>query len=225
MNLRGLQKFSLIDYPGKLACVAFAGGCNYRCPYCHNPCLVCDPESQPEWSCEALLAFLAGRRGKLDGVVFSGGEPTLQTDLAAFCREVRELGFLIKIDTNGSHPERLREIRPDALGIDCKAPWDKYPALCGGDPAPVRESIAWAVRENITLDVRTTVHRALLSETELFDMREQLLALGVRQWTLQQFHVAELLDTELAALPTWSDRELRALAARLGPAIQLRGVF
>ena len=233
MAINGLRKFSLIDYPGRLSCVVFLGHCNFRCPFCHNPVLIFDAESQGTISAEELSDFFGRRRGKLDAVVFSGGEPSLDPDLPQYVRLAKNAGFQVKLDTNGSFPQVLRSLYADglldALGIDYKAPAEKYPRLCGNPdpeiPARVQESIAFAVKNGIELDVRTTVHRALLSEADLRTMYAELNSLGVSLWTLQQFHHAELIDESLNDTPTWSDAELKSLAATLGPMTRVRGTL
>ncbi|MBO4646640.1 MAG: anaerobic ribonucleoside-triphosphate reductase activating protein [Lentisphaeria bacterium] len=233
MAINGLRKFSLIDYPGRLSCVVFLGHCNFRCPFCHNPVLIFDAESQGTISAEELSDFFGQRRGKLDAVVFSGGEPSLDPDLPQYVRLAKNAGFQVKLDTNGSFPQVLRSLYADglldALGIDYKAPAEKYPRLCGNPdpeiPVRVQESISFAVKNGIELDVRTTVHRALLSEDDLRTMYAELNSLGVSQWTIQQFHHAELIDESLNDTPTWSDAELKALAATLGPMTRVRGTL
>ena len=233
MAINGLRKFSLIDYPGRLSCVVFLGHCNFRCPFCHNPVLIFDAESQGTISAEELSDFFGRRRGKLDAVVFSGGEPSLDPDLPQYVRLAKNAGFQVKLDTNGSFPQMLRSLYADglldALGIDYKAPAEKYPRLCGNPdpeiPVRVQESISFAVKNGIELDVRTTVHRALLTEDDLRTMYAELNSLGVSQWTIQQFHHAELIDESLNDTPTWSDAELKALAAALGPMTRVRGTL
>lgn len=135
MQIGGLQKFSLLDYPGKISAVVFTQGCNFRCPYCHNPELV-DParyqECLPE---EEIFSFLETRRGKLEAVTVTGGEPTLQKSLAPFLRRIKDMGFLVKLDTNGSRPDVLEELLRqkliDYIAMDIKAPLEKYEAVTG----------------------------------------------------------------------------------------------
>ncbi|MDD3154644.1 MAG: anaerobic ribonucleoside-triphosphate reductase activating protein [Victivallaceae bacterium] len=233
MAIHGLRKFSLIDYPGKLACVVFFGGCNFRCPFCHNAVLVVDPGSQPEIPLETLRNFFNARRGRLDGVVFSGGEPTLAPELERCCQAARDAELSVRIDTNASSPDILthlhRRVRIDSLGIDFKTPFERYVALTNsGDvnlPEKIRSSIQFALHEKIDLEVRTTVHRALLSVDDLRKMHRQLQSLGVKRWVLQQFHRAELLDEALNAAPTYSDAELGRIAVSLGPEVTLRGAL
>ena len=115
MDIQGLQKMTLLDWPGKVACTAFLGGCDFRCPFCHNPALVLPDRETDSLSTEELLAFLETRRGKLDGVCVTGGEPTLYEDLPALLRQIRGLGFAVKLDTNGCDPARLAEILNQGL--------------------------------------------------------------------------------------------------------------
>ena len=223
MNIRGMVRFTLVDFPGKMACVVFVGDCNFRCGYCHNPCLVFDPESQPLISEDEFLAFLAKRQGKLDGVVVSGGEPILRKALLSFIRKIKDMGFLVKLDTNGSIPEQVikihEEVGLDALGVDYKAPLDKYNKI---SQCPVPELgektlkvIRFAVDKEIFIDVRTTVHKALLSKNDLAKMREELSSTGLKTWTLQQFNPVEIIDDTLLEKETYSDRELLEIADNL----------
>jgi len=232
MDLRGLTRFSLIDYPGKMACVAFAAGCNFRCAYCQNPVLVLQPETQPPVSREELFGFLERRRGKLDAIVFSGGEPTLQPDLPELATECKRRGFLVKVDTNGSRPEIVRTMLAtgtlDALAVDYKAPARRYAEVaacnCPDLLERVRATLTLAASSGLLLDVRTTVHREVLSRLDLRQMREELTALGIGAWTLQQFHPVPTLSPELAGRPTYSDRELAEIAAELDGGTRARGL-
>lgn len=232
IDIRGLQTFSLIDYPGKISCIVFTGGCNFRCPFCHNPCLVFDPSSQPRVTDPQFFHFLESRKRRLDGVVISGGEPTLHEDLPDFAAKVRGEGFLVKLDTNGSHPEVLERMLKDSLlnafGIDYKAPAAKYAELTNVDdpelPARVRRSLELAVASGLELDVRTTVHRRLLSAEDLAEMYRELKSFGVKRWVLQQYNPVEVIDDELSAQPTYSDLELIRMAEALGTDVHVRGL-
>lgn len=224
MNIRGMVRFTLVDFPGKMACVVFVGDCNFRCGYCHNPCLVFDPESQPLISEDKFFEFLAKRHGKLDGVVVSGGEPALRKPLLSFVRKIKDMGFLVKLDTNGSIPDQVTKIHDDvgldALGVDYKAPLDKYNEVsqchAPGLGEKTLEVIKFALDKNISIDVRTTVHKGLLSETDLKKMRDELSSAGLKNWTLQQFHPVEIIDDSLLEKETYSDRELLNIAESLG---------
>ncbi|MDP6449201.1 MAG: anaerobic ribonucleoside-triphosphate reductase activating protein [Lentisphaeria bacterium] len=231
LDIRGLTPFTTLDYPGKLACVLFCAGCNLRCGYCQNPALVLDPESQPRIREEEVLAFLRQRRGKLDAVVISGGEPTIHVRLPAFMVAVKALGFLVRLDTNGTNPKMIRACHQagvlDSLGIDYKAPAARYHEVSASTSLPVwrnvNESISFAVNQRIDLDIRTTVHCAILPPEDLRLMREELDSLGVRQWFLQQFHAVETIDETLHDTPTYSDEELLEIAVAL-PNTEVRGI-
>lgn len=233
MNLRGLEKFTLVDYPGKIASIVFTGGCNLRCPFCHNPVLVFDPESQPRVTETEFFNYLAKRRGLIEGVVISGGEPLLQTDISQFIARIRAGGFAVKLDTNGTMPERLYEVITgcgvDALGIDYKLPAARYGELGGGEGlgGNVARSITMALASGAELDIRTTVHKRLLSPADLAAMAAELEALGVTVWTLQQYHAVEVIDDTLSSEPTYNDKELTELARKLRGAlrVKVRGIY
>lgn len=137
VRIHGLQKTTLLDYPGHVAATLFTGGCNFRCPFCHNGDLVLNPGGQPEIPMEEIMAFLKKRQGILDGVCITGGEPTLQSDLEEFISEVRELGYLIKLDTNGYRPQVLEQMLEkdllDYVAMDIKASKAKYARAVGMD--------------------------------------------------------------------------------------------
>ncbi|HDK43445.1 MAG TPA: anaerobic ribonucleoside-triphosphate reductase activating protein [Desulfobacteraceae bacterium] len=162
MRLAGLQRFSLCDYPGKMAAVVFTQGCNFRCPFCHNGSLLSSRNPGQEISAKKIFSFLRERTGMLEGVVITGGEPTLQPDLADFCRAVRELGFLVKLDTNGSRPGVLKRLLADNLldfiAMDIKATPERYHILAGVpvDIAAIIKSITVISRANIPALFRTT---------------------------------------------------------------------
>lgn len=162
MKIAGLVKTSTIDYPGYLSCVIFTAGCNYDCWYCHNRELLNDPKLLEE---KDIFDFLEKRVGLLEAVVISGGEPTIQSDLHAFIVKVKELGYLIKMDTNGSHPELLRQLLDESLvdyvALDYKAPFDRYPELTRQTSNGLKESLAALYASNITWEGRTTVVRQL----------------------------------------------------------------
>ncbi|MDD4817768.1 MAG: anaerobic ribonucleoside-triphosphate reductase activating protein [Victivallaceae bacterium] len=232
MDLRGFYKFTLVDYPGKIACIVFTAGCNFRCPYCHNAALVLDPHSQPRVTEAEVFNFLSTRTKLLDGVVISGGEPTLQGDLIDFCRKINAMGFKFKLDTNSSHPDVVfklhREVGIDALGIDFKAPADRYNDLVNCDQpdlaANVFKVVRFALDNGIDADVRTTVHRRLLSIGDLEKMYSELCAAGTAHWTLQQFNPVEVIDDDLPGEATYSDGELIAIARKLGPDVRVRSL-
>ncbi len=180
MRIGGLQKCSLIDFPGHVACVVFTQGCNFRCPYCHNRELV-DPRGfQPTIAANNVLEFLVSRRRYLTGVVVSGGEPTIQRDLIAFMRRVRSLGYAVKLDTNGSRPDVLRRIIEagcvDYIAMDIKALPEKYGAAIGGADfgRRVEECIALIEDAGIAHQFRTTVVRPFCTLADTRRIRQRL---------------------------------------------------
>ncbi|WP_288128667.1 anaerobic ribonucleoside-triphosphate reductase activating protein [Thiomonas sp.] len=177
-----------IDFPGRLAAVIFCQGCPWRCGYCHNPHLLdAGAAAGMHWS--AVMAFLARRRGLLDGVVFSGGEPTLQAALPEAMQQVRSLGFAVALHTAGMYPERFAEALhlADWVGFDVKAPWDRYDAVTGvpGSGERVRASLDRLLADDVPFECRTTWHPGLFDETELLAMGKALAGRGVRHWAVQ----------------------------------------
>ena len=203
MVIGGLQKFSLADFPGKISAIVFTQGCNFRCPYCHNPELVDPAQYSTALSKEEVLRFLGSRTHQLQGVVVTGGEPTLHEDLPSFLAEIRELGFAVKVDTNGSNPELLKEIIHDALvdyiAMDIKAPLRSYPRVTG---VPVRvEDIARSVRlvieSGLPHEMRTTYSGLLLSTEEMADIAG--IIRGCALYVVQGFRASHALDPGLRA--------------------------
>lgn len=194
MILGGLQKFSLVDYPGKTCAILFTRGCNFRCPYCHNPELVWPEQYAPEISLEGVLDFLRQRRGLLEAVTLTGGEPTLQADLPAVARAIKEMGFALKLDSNGSRPDMLRELIEaglvDYVAMDVKAPLSQYARVCGADVSVelIRESVALLLRGRVAYEFRTTVDRALLDEQDLLEIGEMIRGAG-------KFYLQKLNDS------------------------------
>ncbi|MBR2682867.1 MAG: anaerobic ribonucleoside-triphosphate reductase activating protein [Atopobiaceae bacterium] len=185
----GITPFSTVDWPGKLACVAFLAGCPWRCPYCQNFAL--QRSDAARLTDDDLLAFLNSRRGLLDGVVFSGGEPLAQTATIEVMRQARDLGFQVGLHTCGGFPERLRRALPlvDWVGLDVKAPWDAYERITqvanSGDQA--RESLEAVLEAGVDLEVRTTWHPALLSQANIATIAHDLARRGVRSWAVQAY--------------------------------------
>lgn len=163
MLLGGFIKSSLVDYPGRVAAVVFTQGCNFRCPFCHNRELVIPSLFKPALNVEEVISFLIKRKGILQGVVVTGGEPTLQEDLADFLKKIKALGYLIKLDTNGSHPEVLSQLISsqvvDYVAMDIKAAPEHYPAATGVevDFKAIAESITLLRRSKVEYEFRTTL--------------------------------------------------------------------
>ena len=180
MRIVGIQKLTLLDYPGKVACTVFLGGCNFRCPYCHNAELLGDAE--PVMTREELLTFLRKRQGILEGVCITGGEPTLCPELGELIRSIRALGYCVKLDTNGYRPEILKDLIGEGLldyvAMDLKNGPDEYAATVGlkaVDLAKIRESIAILLASGTEFELRTTVVDPLHSGETLTSMANWLL--------------------------------------------------
>lgn len=176
MKIGGLVKFSLIDYPGHVAAVLFTQGCNFRCPYCHNPELVYPEQYGALVPQEEIKTFLSKRCGQLDGVVITGGEPTLHADLPEFIADIRSYGYKIKLDTNGSNPEMLKKLLADKLvdfvAMDIKAPMSKYSRVAGvpTDTSAIRESIATLKSCGVPHEFRITMDTSLLTAGDLSEL-------------------------------------------------------
>lgn len=191
MKIHGLQKMTLLDFPGRVACTVFTGMCDFRCPYCHNFELV-DGTAPAVMEEEEFLAFLKKRQGLLDGVAVTGGEPCLHRELPDFLLRIRELGFAVKLDTNGNHPEVLRQILDrklaDYVAMDIKNRPEKYAMTIGlksFDPARVRESISLLMESGTDYEFRTTVVREF-HEAEDFERIGRMIR-GARAYYLQSF--------------------------------------
>ncbi|HYS83220.1 MAG TPA: anaerobic ribonucleoside-triphosphate reductase activating protein [Anaeromyxobacteraceae bacterium] len=197
MIIAGLRPCSFVDYPGRLAAVVFTHGCNLRCRYCHNPELVSGPPRH-RIAEDEVVALLDRRRGKLDGLVISGGEPTLQRDLAAFLARVKAMGFQVKLDTNGTRPEVVEGLLAarlvDFLAIDLKATPEEAGWLCGSveQPAGARRCLALALAAGVAHEVRTTVMAPIHTAAHLDALAPW--AAGAERWVLQRFRPGGHLD-------------------------------
>ena len=210
MIIAGLQKTTLIDYPGKIACIIFLAGCNFRCPYCHNPELV---ENITTMLIEenVIFKFLKTRMGKLDGVVITVGEPTLQKDLKSFIARIKSLGFLVKLDTNGTNPKMLQELIDEKLidyvAMDIKAPIDEYSkVVCAKvETAKIIKSIEILKVSDIDYEFRTTVVKSQL-RVEDFESIGKMIE-GAQKYYLQKFVPTKILDKSFISQKTFTDSE------------------
>jgi len=190
MTYAGMVRTSLIDYPGHPACVLFTAGCNYDCFYCHNRSAI--DGSEPTMSASVVHGFLEKRQGILEAVVISGGEPTLHGDLEELCVQVKSLGYLVKLDTNGSHPQVVQRLLQahlvDCIAMDVKASWERYPQLCGpqAEPAMVQRTLEVLMACAIPWEIRTTVAPTLALQ-DLLEMASTLPTLPV--WHLNVYRV------------------------------------
>ena len=231
MRIAGLQKLSLLDFPGHVSCTVFTGGCNFRCPFCHNASLVLPEQLADEPDREReVLAFLKKRQGLLDGVAITGGEPTLQKDLPDMARRIRELGYDIKLDTNGLHPDVLgrmiREGLVQYVAMDIKNSPERYAQTAGLqkiDLSPIRESAAMLMEGSTEYEFRTTVVTELHDDDSFTGIGEWIR--GARKYYLQKFTDRETVPFEGLHAPTREQMKHWADVIRpYVPAVELRGV-
>ena len=229
IDVKGFLETSFVDWPGKVASVVFLPRCNYRCPYCHNHRLVTDPQSYVSWPLDNVLQRLCALRDWVDGVCVTGGEPTLHAGLPGMLRRLRDEGWAIKLDTNGSRPEVVGELLDaellDAVSLDVKAPLEPIPYRRNGgegaNPEPVQRTLELLARAGLPVEVRTTVHPQLLSFEELRRLVDQAgSVLGDRmRYKLQRCRTEQTLDPAMEetrpldqeTFDTW-DAQLQLLA-------------
>lgn len=229
MKLYGLQKLTLLDFPDRMACTVFTGGCNLRCPFCHNSVLVF-PADAPTIDEEEFFAFLKKRAGVLDGVAVTGGEPLLTEDIFPFLRRIREMGFAVKLDTNGSFPHRLRRIVEEGLAdyvaMDVKNCPDKYALTCGlpaFDLSKVQQSMDLLMSGTLPYEFRTTVVRE-------FHTREDMEAIGrwiagAKNYYLQNFvDSGACIRDGLSAVDPQELRLFESLVRKYVQNAQIRGL-
>ncbi len=229
MKIHGLQKMTLLDYPGKVACTVFFGGCDMRCPYCHNAELL-DGSAPSVMSDEELLDFLKKRKGLLDGVAITGGEPLLQKDLPDLAARIRELGYPIKLDTNGNHPDRLDRMIRDGLvqyaAMDIKNSPERYAETIGlpaFDITPIKESAAILLEGRTDYEFRTTTV-AEFHDDESFEKIGPWIR-GAKRYFLQKFTDRDTVP--FGGLHAPEDEQMRRWAGIVRPyvpAVELRGV-
>jgi pyruvate formate lyase activating enzyme len=219
MKIGGLQKVSLIDYPGEISSIIFLQGCNFKCPYCHNPELV-DPDSFGLCLEEKyILDFLKTRIGKIDAVTITGGEPTIQDDLTLFIRRIKKMGFAVKLDSNGSGPEVIQKLLSeellDFIAMDIKAPLSKYESIVqvSLDTDLIKESIRIILKSKIEHEFRTTVVQSLLTENDIFNIAS--LISGARRYALQRFVPAKTLSKKYLKAKPFLDDTLGIIKKRL----------
>ena len=229
MRIAGLQKMTRLDFPQRIACTVFLPGCNLRCPFCHNASLVLRPGEQPMMEQTQLLAFLEGRKGKLDGVCITGGEPTLHKDLPDLIRAIKNMGFQVKLDTNGSDPGMLRSLLDenllDYVAMDIKNSPERYCETCGNvDILPqVTQSAKLLTESNIDYEFRTTVCHPLHDEASIASLARWLK--GAKQYFLQAFvDSGDLIGQGLSALTPQQMDTLRQAALPYIENTHIRGI-
>ncbi len=229
MDIQGLQKMTLLDWPGKVACTVFLGGCDFRCPFCHNSELLSGP-MPVLMDQEGLLEFPRKRQGLLDGVCVTGGEPLLRPGLPGLLDGIKNLGFPVKLDTNGNHPDRLVRLWEqglvDYVAMDVKNSPERYPETVGVpglDLTPVRDSVAWLLEGHVEYEFRTTAVRQLHDAASFQAIGRWLQ--GARRYYIQNFVDR---DTVLrAGLSGFEKAELEAFASLVRPfveRVEVRGV-
>jgi pyruvate formate lyase activating enzyme len=230
MEIHGLNRLTLLDYPGRTACTVFTGRCNFRCPFCQNGGLVLHPESEPLIAEEDIFHFLKDRKGRLQGVCISGGEPTLQPDLRTFILKVRELGYPVKLDTNGYRPDVLKDLLQEGLldmvAMDIKSSRENYGGAAGIpqlDISKIEQSAALLMKGRVPFEFRTTLVRELHRRADLREISEWLK--GEEPYYLQCFEDSSgVMMKGLTAYTKPELEELLAIVRKNIPHAQLRGI-
>lgn len=230
MRIDGLQKMTLLDFPGKVACTVFTGGCNFRCPFCHNALLVTKLPEKPDYSEDEILSFLEKRTGLLDGVAITGGEPLLNPDIADFIRKIRSMGYAVKLDTNGSFPERLKAIVGEGLvdyvAMDIKNRKEKYAETIGLknlDLSKIEESVEFLKSGAVDYEFRTTVVEQFHTVEDIRAAAEWIS--GAKRYFLQNFvDSGELICEEVSGVDKETMLKMKSAAADFVPETEIRGI-
>jgi len=230
MIIHGLQKLTLLDYPEKTACTLFSGGCNFRCPYCHNSSLVLDPTSQEVIDEKELFSFLKKREGLLDGICLTGGEPLINNDIEDFLEKLRKYDYLIKLDTNGSFPDKLKSIinkgLVDYVAMDIKNSKEKYPITIGienYDIAPILKSVNLLLKGKIKYEFRTTVVKQFHEVSDFIEIGKWIE--GAPRYYLQAFKNSE--NTIGRNLSSHDEKTMKAMQNQVKnyiKTVELRGI-
>ena len=234
MFIAGLNKTTLLDYPGRVAATIFTGGCNFRCPFCHNAGLVLTPSSAESYSEEEVFSFLVKRKNVLQGVCITGGEPTLQDDLKEFIIKIKDLGYAVKLDTNGYRPEVLQSLLEkdllDYVAMDIKNSPSKYAVTVGMnvDTEKIKESVELLKASTIDYEFRTTVVKEFHDRNDFREIAEWIK--GCPQYFLQQYKESDYMICMSRAFHAYEKEEMEAFAgdvrAVLGEngLVSLRGI-
>lgn len=219
MKIGGVQKLSLVDYPGKTCIAIFTIGCNMRCSFCHNPELVLPERYVDAIPENEVLDFLKTRVGKIDGVTISGGEPTLQPDLPEFIAKVKQLGYLIKLDSNGTDIEMLRQLLKenmlDYIAMDIKTVPEKYQIVTNRpvDPQIIRDSIKLIQDSGVDHEFRTTIVKSLISPEDIDEIGK--IVAGSPRYALQKFRPSRTLNPNFHSETTYSDAEFETMRVNM----------
>ena len=230
MKIGGIQKLSLVDYPGKTCAAIFTIGCNMRCGYCHNPELVLPERYADAIPVDDILQFLKKRVGKLEGVVISGGEPTMHDDLPELFAKIKQLGFFTKLDSNGTHPAMIKELLDrklvDYIAMDIKGPLEKYQEIIAYpiDFEAVKQSIELILESDIDFEFRTTVVKSQLlfdkNKNDDFDKIGSLIA-GAPRFALQRFRSGRTLNPRFERETTYSDEDFELIKKKMEKYVDL----
>ncbi len=227
MIFGGLEKCTLIDYPGKVACMVYTIGCNFRCPYCHNPELV-DETVETKITEKKVLEFLSSRKGMLDGLVITGGEPTIHEGLLRFIKKVKNLGFLVKLDSNGTNPSMLKEAIKkklvDYIAMDIKSTMSKYSRTVARpvDVVAIRKSIKIIMSSGIEYEFRTTVIKALIAPEDFHEIGREIR--GAHGYFLQKFIPTKILNPQFRKKVTYSDEEFKSFQEIMNTYVNYCGI-
>lgn len=230
MKICGYNKTTLLDYPGKVAATIFLGSCNFRCPFCQNSSLVLHPAVQPEIPTDEVLSFLKKRQGILDGVCISGGEPTLSEELPDFVREIKALGYAVKLDTNGSRPYVVKELVKEGLidkaAMDIKACPDNYKALSGlryPDMDSIFETVDFLMEGHVDYEFRTTVVKELHTEKDFIEIGQWLS--GAKAYYLQAYKDSDgVLQPGFTSYSMEELQHFRSILLKTIPLVDIRGI-
>jgi pyruvate formate lyase activating enzyme len=219
MIIRGLQKLTLIDYPGKLAATVFLSGCNFRCPWCYSSELVL-PEKikeQPKISEKELLDFLKEKQNLIEGVVICGGEPTMQKELASFIKKIKKFGYSVKLDTNGSNPKMIKNLKNliDYVAMDIKLPKERYKELFS-KVEDIEKSVELLKDSGIDFEFRTTVVPKIHSKKDFLQIAKWIGGDNIKYY-LQQFRPEKTLDPSFERLKPFSEKHLLSIKKSISP--------
>ncbi len=223
----GLQKTTLLDYPGEVACSVFFAGCNFRCPYCHNPELVSGKHPPDFLSEKQVIDFIKKRKNVLGGVCITGGEPLLSPALPDFIKKIRDLGLKVKVDTNGSLPEKLSKTDADYIAMDIKTSMKKYQLLGGtaGKTGKIMESIRYLVSSGTEYEFRTTAVPDFVTIEDMWEIARMIE--GAKHYAIAQYRSEKTLDPLYSNIIPYCDskiRQLAAIPAHLGIPVSVRGI-
>lgn len=230
MKICGFQKMTMLDYPGKVACTVFTGGCNFRCPFCHNALLVTGIDDENVFDEEEIISYLYKRKGIIDGVCITGGEPLLQKDIAEFLQKVKATGLPVKLDTNGSYPQKLRELVEkglvDYVAMDIKNSKEKYAETIGlsdYDLSKVEESVEFLLCDAVDYEFRTTVVREFHTQEDILNIANWIS--DAKRYFLQGFvDSGNLIGSGMSAYRPQEMVEICTKAQEIVPNTVLRGV-